>query len=188
MVGITPFYVDRWLGGTRILTLDERGAFADWIAAYAARDGLFPDDINLLANLWGCTTRKAKRLRVSLIAKGKLYSEDGCLHQTFAKLVVNRAIAKSEQATNAAYKRWENYRKANGNTNATAGASAYASAEQSAYATPREERKKASSPGEIQQPPPVENPKATPPPPKPPHQATRADLEAAFAKHRGPFT
>ena len=63
MTGIIPWYVDRWLGGTRVLSLEERGAFADWISAYAARDALFPDDITLFAQVWGCNTQKARRLR-----------------------------------------------------------------------------------------------------------------------------
>src|SRR5262245_6169862 len=95
MVGIIPWYVDRWLGGTRVLSLEERGAFTDWIASYAARDGLFPDDLELFASVWGCNSQKARRLRRDLLAKGKLHIEDGFVHQNFAKTVIFRAIAKS---------------------------------------------------------------------------------------------
>jgi len=190
MVAYVQFYVDRWLGGTEGLSLEQEGAFIRWVAGYAARDGLFPDDISLLAKVWRCNARKAKRLRAQLLAKGKLYVEDGCLHQTFAKHCVNKAISKSEVSTNSAFKRWQNYRENNGGTHANA----CANADQSSMQTHMHGRgnhnkeKKASYLGESQQPPPVENPEATPPAPKPPHHATRAELEAAFTKRRGPFT
>src|SRR5262245_43705762 len=106
MTGIIPLYVDRWLTGTRVLSLEERGAFIDWVATYAARDCLFPDDLDLFASTWNCGRRQAARLRAALLAKGKLYSKGGFIHQTFANYVVTKAIAKSEQATNAAFKRW----------------------------------------------------------------------------------
>src|SRR5262245_6873440 len=120
MAGIVPFYVDRWLAGTVELSLEEEGAFIRWVASYASRDGLFPDDIKLFAHVWRCDTRRAKRLRTGLMAKGKLYSEGGLIHQVFAKSVVSKAISKSEQATNAAFKRWENHRVNNRNGDASA--------------------------------------------------------------------
>src|SRR5262245_804507 len=160
MVAWVPWYFDRWLAGTRVLSLEQRGAYADWIASYGARDGLFPDDIDLLARLWGCNARKAKRLRAQLLAAGKLYAEDGCLHQTFAKECVSKSIAKSEVSTNNAFKRWKNYRENNGNGHADA----YANADQSSMQTHmqsrgnhKEERKNLTL-ERTSNPPPVENP------------------------------
>src|SRR5262245_8201424 len=170
MVAYVPWYVDRWLAGTRVLSLEERGAFSDWVASYAARDGLFPDDLNLLAAIWGCNTRKAKRLRGRLITAGKLYVEDGCLHQTFAKECVSKAIAKSAVSTNSAFKRWQNYRKNNGNGAANAHASADQSSMQTHMHGPGNHKEERNLPsfGESQQPPPVEKVEPVAPPPQPP--------------------
>src|SRR5262245_37311822 len=109
MVAIVPWYLERWVSGVAALSLEEEGAYSSWVANYGLRDGLFPDDLRLLATIWRCNVQKAKRLRLQLLAKGKLYSEGGFLHQIFAKHCVSVSIAKSNQATAAAFKRWKNH-------------------------------------------------------------------------------
>jgi uncharacterized protein YdaU (DUF1376 family) len=217
VTGIVPFYVDRWVGGTRGLSLEQRGAFIDWIAGYAARDGVFPNDLQLFAEVWGCDIRVAKRLRGQLLTKGKLYVDGDLVHQVLIKSVVAKVIAKSTIRADAAFKRWQNHRENNGGTHANA--SANASDEPMHMHMPSTEPQEytGSSPGESQQPPPVDNPKATPPqtpqtpqqhppaselatalddsalarspPPQKPHPLTPSpELLKIMTQRRGPFT
>jgi len=187
MAGVFPFYADRWLGGTRVLSLEERGAFADWIATYVTRDGVFADDLALFATTWGCDIRIAKRLRGALIAKGKLYSEGGLVHQVLIKSVVAKVIAKSTVRADAAFKRWQNHRENNGGTHANADANASDGTMHMHMPSTKTLEESTSSLGESQQPPPVEK---VAPPPQPPQSL--AELNQAMgwspAGTRKPFT
>jgi hypothetical protein len=147
MARVVPFYPDHWLAGTADLSRDEKACYIDWIASYSSRDGLFPDDIRLFASIWGCDIRVAKRIRRQLFAKGKLYKEGDFVHQVLIKSVVHKVLAKSAQATDAAMKRWKNYRENNGTLFADAYASAHADVPKSAYAdpSPLEDKKERSS-------------------------------------------
>jgi uncharacterized protein YdaU (DUF1376 family) len=158
VAGVVPFYVDRWLAGTRGLSLEERGAFADWIASYGARDGVFPDDIKLFAEVWGCDPRVARRLRAQLLAKGKLYIDGELVHNFLAKSVVAKVIGKSAVRADAAFKRWKNHRENNGGHNANASANASDETMQMHMPSSKTPRENYSSLGESQQTPHVDNP------------------------------
>jgi uncharacterized protein YdaU (DUF1376 family) len=195
MVAYVPLYVDRWLAGTAGLSREEKGAFIDWIASYAARDGLFPDDLGLFATVWGCDIRVAKRLRGALMAKGKLYVEGDLVHQVLIKSVVANAIAKSAVCTDAAFKRWENYRKNNGGGHANADADALKGSMRTHMQEPGNHKEERIDPylGESQQPPPVEKVEPVAPPPQTPQPPQAlADLNQRMgwspAGTRKPFT
>ena len=203
MVGFFTFYADRWLAGTVELSFRERALYIDWIASYAARDGVFPDNIALFREVWRCDLRVAKRVRAALITKGKLYVEDGLVHQVLIKSAVAAAIARSTKSTDAAFKRWENYRK----NKATPDADACANADQKSMPTHMpntNSSKNRPTNGENQQAPPtVENPPATslatalppgalasspPPEPTPDKKPEDLTLQEINARWRGPFT
>ena len=64
---------NRWFTGTRnILTLEEKGFYADLIEAYMDRDGDLPNDSTVLARTSGCRPQSVKRLLLSLLKKNKV--------------------------------------------------------------------------------------------------------------------
>ena len=69
-----------WLHGTRKLTLEERGAYADVIELIMSHDGRLEDDDEHIAGWLRCHLRKWRTIRSRLIDAGKLYVSDGFLH------------------------------------------------------------------------------------------------------------
>jgi len=81
-----------WIGGTRELTLEERGAYNDIIHLLYARDGDLPDDEKFIARYLGCRPQVWRRLRALLLAKGKIhFKADG-------KLTANRVETELKHA------------------------------------------------------------------------------------------
>lgn len=64
---------NRWFTGTRnVLTMEEKGFYADLIEGYIDRDGDLPNDEIVLARLCGCRTNLVRRLLFQLFQKQKL--------------------------------------------------------------------------------------------------------------------
>lgn len=168
---------DAALAGMAELSLEERGAYNSLLDLLYSRDGNVPDDDVFCARVFHCRPQVWRRLKLALMAKGKVRELDGKLTanrvetelQTAHKLMENmarlgRLSAEKRKQTNEILQRFRSA--------ATEGTTTT--------------RKKASSNGEIQQPPPVENPPAQEPP------KTLADLNQHMGwtppKPRGPFT
>jgi uncharacterized protein YdaU (DUF1376 family) len=82
---------DAFLNGVAVLTLEETGAYAIVIEAYYAVDGELPDDDYRMSRVLRCNPRTWRKLKLALIAKGKLHLKDGFL-------VVNRGEATLKEA------------------------------------------------------------------------------------------
>ena len=91
---------DAFASGTAELTLEETGAYILIIDALYARDGNVPNDDHFISRLLRCRPQVWRRVRDSLIAKGKLHLKtDGKLTanrvetelQTAGKLIANMA-------------------------------------------------------------------------------------------------
>ena len=96
--------------GMMTLTLEERGAYNTLIDLIYIADGALPDNANIISRLLGTNTRRWKRIRASLINKGKIYLIGGRLHN-------ERADLESADAMHRVAKRkaWRRSRKAPGN-------------------------------------------------------------------------
>lgn len=103
---------DAALAGMVGLTLDERGAYNTVIDLLYARDGDLPDDEHLICSHLGCRPQTWRRIKTSLISKGKLHLNSD---QTGTKLTANRvqttineALQFSDKQRFRAEKRWKN--------------------------------------------------------------------------------
>ncbi len=72
-------YHDKALGGMMGLSLDERGAYNTALDLIYAHDDQLADDDRFIAGWCQCDVRVWKRIKASLISKGKLYVEGGLL-------------------------------------------------------------------------------------------------------------
>lgn len=89
------------LAGMLSLTLEERGAYQTCLDLIYDRAGPIFDNDRLLSGYMGCSIRKWRSLRESLIAKGKLVAEDGMLTNFRAeKEIENDAKTRRKQAEN----------------------------------------------------------------------------------------
>lgn len=86
---------DAWLAGVMNLTLEERGAYDTLIEVLYSRDGNLPPDQEeaIMSRACGVRPQMWRRLRSSLIAKGKIHP------QTDGKLTANRVRKEVETAT-----------------------------------------------------------------------------------------
>jgi uncharacterized protein YdaU (DUF1376 family) len=71
---------DAALAGMLELTLQERGAYNTIIDLLYARDGDVKDDDNMLLAALGCHGNEWRAVKSKLVAKGKIWVEDGKLH------------------------------------------------------------------------------------------------------------
>lgn len=113
------------LAGMLSLTLEERGAYQTVLDLIYDRGGPIVDNERLLAGYMGCSIRKWRSLRESLIAKGKLTSIDGHLSNSRAeKEIENDAKTRRKHAENGlkgGRKKAENGKKHNNNNESDLG-------------------------------------------------------------------
>lgn len=108
------------LAGMLSLTLEERGAYQTVLDLIYDRGSAIPDNERLLAGYMGCSIRKWRSLRESLISKGKLAAADGLLSNSRAeKEIENDAKTRRKLAENGSKggrKNAENAKNANENS------------------------------------------------------------------------
>jgi hypothetical protein len=92
--------------GTRMLTLEERGAFNDLLDLYLARDGDLPDHPRQRAYDLAIDQRIWSRIRKQLIEAGKIEIKDGIILPTGGDKTLARCLARSLAAADAANRRW----------------------------------------------------------------------------------
>lgn len=80
------------LAGMLSLTLEERGAYQTVLDLIYDRGGAVHDNDRLLAGYMGCSLRKWKALRESLLAKGKLTATDGFLSNSRAEKEIENTL------------------------------------------------------------------------------------------------
>lgn len=81
----------KFLEGTSELTLEETGAYAKVLDIIYAREGDLVDDDVIVARMLHCDPRIWRRLRATLIRRGKLFVIDGKLHNKKADTVLAEA-------------------------------------------------------------------------------------------------
>jgi len=95
------FYPDDWLAGTLVLTLEERGAYITICALiYSSADRLLDDD-RYLAGVCRVDVRVWRRIKLRLIALGKLSIEDGLVRNTRCTSEINKGIQRIKEAREA---------------------------------------------------------------------------------------
>lgn len=66
------FYTDDWAGGTRSLTIEQKGFYFECLVRMWERKGPLPNDVAWVARAIQCDPRQARRLLAALIEEGKL--------------------------------------------------------------------------------------------------------------------
>lgn len=112
---------DAALSGMAELTLQERGAYNTIIDLLYSRDGQVPDDDHMIRRVMGCHGNEWRAVKAKLIAKGKIWVEDGFLKANRVDDVLEEAAAFSEKQRKRVGKRWETARKRLGNVAETGG-------------------------------------------------------------------
>ncbi len=72
-------YPSDFIAGTLALSLEEKGAYSMVLDLIYDRGGPIPDDPQWIARVCGCSTRKWKTIRNTLVEAGKLVERDGLL-------------------------------------------------------------------------------------------------------------
>ncbi|TCD00714.1 DUF1376 domain-containing protein [Erythrobacteraceae bacterium CFH 75059] len=107
------------LAGMLTLTLEERGAYQTILDLIYDRGGPVPDNERLLSGYMGCSIRKWRTLRASLIAAGKLALIDGYLTNFRAEKEIENALKTArkhaENGAKGGRKSAENREKSNEN-------------------------------------------------------------------------
>ncbi len=102
----TDFYADDWLAGTMDLTLEEEGGYIRICALIYSKGGPIPDNDRWLAGMCRVSTRRWRKLRHSLIGKGKITVMDGLIHQQRCEFELNRMAERSQKQAENVAKRW----------------------------------------------------------------------------------
>lgn len=89
---------DNWLDGTRKLSLEERGAYADIISLIAKHVDELPNDDGYIAGWLRCHVRTWKRIKARLIDTGKLKIDGDKLRNGRATNECLLAVSKRTQA------------------------------------------------------------------------------------------
>jgi len=89
------------LNGMMELTLEERGAFNTVLDLIYSRDGNLPDDEHFIAGWLRVDVRIWRRIRASLITRGKLFVADGALRNERADAEVLAALSRVGSAREA---------------------------------------------------------------------------------------
>jgi uncharacterized protein YdaU (DUF1376 family) len=84
------------LDGMLSLTLEERGAYNTLLDLIYSRAGPIPDDERWLAGWMGCSVKKWRLLRSTLLVKGKIHETD---HAGQAALMNARAVLEIQSAS-----------------------------------------------------------------------------------------
>lgn len=121
-------YPDNWLVGTRRLTLEERGAYADLLDLYISRDGDLPNNDRHMAYDLACDLRVWKRIKQALLDAGKIEILKDVVVPTHAATTLATCVAKSVAAKDAANSRWRKRSINPLKNNETDNAGAYAAA------------------------------------------------------------
>lgn len=91
-----PRYHQDALDGMLMLTLEERGAYNTILDLIYNRQAPVPDDERWIAGWLGCSVKKWRLLRATLLVKGKLVA---CEHQNQPALMNERARLEIESAS-----------------------------------------------------------------------------------------
>jgi len=94
-------YPSAALNGMMELTLEERGAYNTVLDLMYARDGDLPDDDRFVAGWLRVDVRVWRRIKATLIARGKLAVEDGVLRNETADRVIHEALSRVGSAREA---------------------------------------------------------------------------------------
>lgn len=84
-----------FIAGTLSLSLEEKGAYSICLDLIYDRGGAIPDDPHWLSRVCGCSVRKWKVIRQTLITHGKLFEKDGTLNN---KRAVKQAENEAKEA------------------------------------------------------------------------------------------
>lgn len=103
------------LTGMAELSLEERGAYNSLLDILYSRDGDLPDDDQLVGRIMRCNPRTWRKLKTSLIGRGKVWVSDGKLMAKRVEKELKEAAKLSEAQSNKARKRWEETEKPNEN-------------------------------------------------------------------------
>jgi len=88
---------ERWIMGTRGLTLEERGAYSEIVDYLNLRDHALPDDIKVVAALLGCPPQTWRRIRAVLLKAKKLeIVGDYITNPRFEREKAERDLARAE--------------------------------------------------------------------------------------------
>lgn len=98
---------DAALAGMAELTLQERGAYNTILDLLYSRDGIVPDDDDLLRRVLGCHRREWIAVKGRLMAKGKIWIEDGYLRAKRVQKVIKEAANVSQTQRKRAEERWK---------------------------------------------------------------------------------
>lgn len=98
------------LTGMMELTLEERGVYNTVLDLIYCHDGAVRDDAALICGWLKCDPRTWKRVRARLIDLEKLYVHAGSLRNERADFEATQALRRVQVATEAADKRWADYR------------------------------------------------------------------------------
>jgi hypothetical protein len=100
--------------GMHGLTLEERGAYNTILDLLYCRDGILVDDPREIAKWMSVDPRTWKAIRLRLINKGKLYVNNGCLHNERAANEIPDALERVLIRRRSAIDRWAVFRNIKG--------------------------------------------------------------------------
>lgn len=101
-----PFHTEDYLIGTEGLSWEEQGVYVRLIAHMYDRNGPLPDDDRIMARLLLGDIRAWRRVKASLINKGKIkVTSSGIVNERVMKELARRQ-EKSKKASKAAKERW----------------------------------------------------------------------------------
>lgn len=91
----------RWNNGTSMLSLEQEAAYLRIINAIHLHDEALVDDDRVLAGLFRCDKRKARRLKMELIAAGKIVVIDATIHNRRADddLTIRRQLSDKRKSS-----------------------------------------------------------------------------------------
>jgi uncharacterized protein YdaU (DUF1376 family) len=108
---------DAFIAGTTELSLEEVGAYSLVIDLLYSRDGIVPDDDTFLCRTLRCHKRTWRKLKKSLIAKGKIWvTPDRMLMAKRVLKQLNELRVQSEIASSNARTGWQKRKNPNENS------------------------------------------------------------------------
>ena len=99
------WFPDDILSGVELLTPDQELAYRRILDYIAITKDQLPDDDRRLSRLTKMG-RKWPRIKLELLDTGKIYTENGLIHNSKMSEVVKQAIENSQAQSNRANKRW----------------------------------------------------------------------------------
>lgn len=110
---------DAALVGMAELSLQERGAYNTILDLLYSRDGILPDDDEMLRRCLHCHGNEWSAVKSKLIKRGKIWVSDGYIMALRVDETIKDAANFSETQRKRAEKRWEIERKRTGNLEKT---------------------------------------------------------------------